>query len=476
VRYVRRAAVVTLTIGLALAGVAACTATPGTQAWPAHGTQEATITILSGADTSASAGDEPVEKGESGMYQELVDWWNKFQAPVRHFKVQLDVVPGGATVVHSEMLAAAETGDSSYDIYNLDNEWVPEFAADGYIRSLQGRLPASGFLAKPLASGEDPTGRLYAAPFTTDVGLLYYRDDLVSAAEAADLHSFTQVMGLAEAKMRKYPGAGLVEGYVGQFAEYEGLAVNVLEIIRGYDRDALAANGTIQDSGAVQAILQQLASMFSGSQIPYQELNFQEPRAFSAFATGGALFMRNWPIYYEQLTAAGGPGRTDYVAHHFAVAPLPFPTVLGGQDLAISADSRDPDEALQVIEFLTSVEAQRCLFAVGGFPATRLTAYAADNWLPTSYGEVRDHPLCGDQPDQSARSGLLGKAILHGLQTAIPRPVTRYYTEFSTVIQDAVWPLLFKASQGASPDVRGVVATLNTDLNAAAAGRAPPPP
>src|ERR1019366_4063607 len=66
----------------------------------------------------------------------------------------------------------------------LAAEWVSEFAAGGYIRSLQGRLPEGGFLRQPLASGRDASGRLYAAPFTTDVGLLYYRSDLVPDASA----------------------------------------------------------------------------------------------------------------------------------------------------------------------------------------------------------------------------------------------------------------------------------------------------
>jgi multiple sugar transport system substrate-binding protein len=468
-----RAAVMALTVGLALASVSGCAPAPGTQAWPSPGSAQTTITILSGNDTSVSAGNEPVKKGEPGMYQELADWWNKYEAPVRHVRVQFDVLPGGATVVHSEMLAAAETGSPGYDIYNLDSEWVPEFAAAGFIRALQGHIPVTGFLAKPLASAEDASGRVYAAPFTTDVGLLYYRDDLVTAAQAASLHTFLQVMRLAKATIQDHPGAGLTEGYAGEFAQYEGLTVNVLEMIRGDNTGAFAENGTIRDPSAVSAILQQLADMFSEDQIPPAELVYQEPQALAAFATGQAVFMRNWPIYYELLTAAAGePGSTNYVARHFAVAPLPFPSVLGGQDLAISTASRDPDQALQVIEFLTSEQAERCLFAVGGFPATRRAAYAQGSSLPGSYGQVHGHPLCGSQVSRSVQ---ISKTILDALRTAIPRPVTPYYTEFSTVVQDDVWPMLSRASQGYGPDAASGVTALGNGLSAAAAGRAPPP-
>jgi multiple sugar transport system substrate-binding protein len=468
----RRTVVAALAAGLAVATAAGCTSVPGTEPWPSAGPGEPVITILSGTDTSIGAGDKPVSKGEPGMYSELVDWWNAHEAPVRHFRLRLDVIPGGATVGHSQMLAAAQARDAGYDIYNLDSQWVPEFAAAGYIRSLQGRLPVNGFLEKPLASGEDASGRLYAAPFTTDVGLLYYRTDLVTPAS---LHSLTQMMRAAQNAITVAGRSGDVptEGYAGQFGQYEGLTVNVLEMIRGYDHAAFAADGTIADPGAVSAVFQQLADMFSDGQMSAGELTYSETQALAAFANGQAVFMRNWPIYYEQLAVGGQAGSTSKVAHHFAVAPLPFPSVLGGQDLAISAASRDPGDALQAIEFLTSAEAERCLFAVGGFPATRRSAYAQNGSLPAGYGQQGGYPLCGDQ---AGRSVQIGKVIIDALDSAIPRPVTAYYTEFSTVMQDEVWPMLRRASQGLSPDVPKVVRALQQDLRAAAAGRAPPSP
>jgi multiple sugar transport system substrate-binding protein len=180
--------------------------------------------------------------------------------------------------------------------------------------------------------------------------------------------------------------------------------------------------------------------------------------------------MRNWPIYYEQIRAASQAG-TSTVASHFAVAALPYPSVLGGQDLAVSASTPHPAQALTVISFLTSAAAERCLFAVGGFPATRGSAYADGSSLPPGYGQVTGHPLCGTKPGQETG---IRKTILTAIGTAIPRPVTRYYTEFSTVIQDQVWPMLARASEAGDPGVPGVVSALATALQATATGHAPP--
>ncbi len=446
-----------LAVGCAAQGPAA----PGTGPWPAQqATGTTTVTILSGTDTSESS-----QTNEPGMYAELIDWWNRYEQPVTRIRIVLDTVPGGATAEHSEMLADAETGNAAADIYNLDNEWIPEFAAAGFIWSLQGRLSQTGFLGPPLQSGVYD-GHLYAAPFTTDVGLLYYRTDRVSASQVAALHSFTDLAEFAHQTLAA--GSEPTIGYAGQFADYEGLTVNLLEIIHSDDPDAFAPDGTIRDSNAVTQGLQQLYdAMYGTGVIPASEFGYQEAQAFTAFAAGKVLFMRNWPIYYNQLIAAGDKG-SSHTASNFAVAPLPFPSVLGGQDLAISRTSRNPAAALQVVKYLTSPQAEQCLFAVGGFPATRRSAYAENAALPTGYNGT-GHRLCGTKPGPSPE---IGQTILAGIATAFNRPRTPYYTEFSTIIQNLV-PQLLNGTSG--DDLADLVSILESSLNAAASGHAPPP-
>jgi multiple sugar transport system substrate-binding protein len=457
------AATAVLAAGLAAGCTGQQTALPG-DAQSTSGT--VTIKILSGADTSQSPG-TPAMPRATGMYSELQDWWNANEERRTHIQIQFVTVPGGATAAHSEMLADAESGDGAYDIYNLDNEWVPEFAAGNFIWSLRGNFPeSSDFLQQPLASGEYG-GQLYAAPFTTDVGLLYYRTDLLSSAQVRKLSaphfSFANLTNLAEQVMQDDPRLAI--GYAGQFAGYEGLTVNLLEIAHGEDPGMFAANGTITDSGGLTTALTQLSGfMSSGTSrvLPRSELTFQELNAEQAFAGGTALFMRNWPIYYEQIRADTVGKGADQVANHVAVAPLPFPSVLGGQDLAIAKTSHDPAAALTVIDYLTSPQAEQCLFQVGGFPATRASAY-------TRKGLPRDS-LCGKSPGPEVS---IGSVIERAIKGAFLRPRTPYYTEFSSIIQNEV------ESELSAPDndISGFASGLTTALNAAAAsGQAPPSP
>src|SRR5690349_12415061 len=461
-----------LAAGCAAPGpVAPGTVAPGAGSRGAAGAAAGTtiVTILSGADTSVSPGNAPVQPDDGGMYAQLVDWWNKYEEPVTKIHVVLDTVSGAATADHSEMLADAESGDTRFDIYNLDNEWVPEFAAGHFIRPLRGQLQldTAGFLKKPMASGEYGN-QLYAAPFTTDVGLLYYRKDLVSEAEVAGLSSFKGLADLASRAMAKRPG--LTTGYAGQFASYEGLTVNLLEIIDAADADAFRENGTIGDRDAVIEGLTELSfAMASGATglIPATELGYTEAQAVADFAAGDAVFMRNWPVYYQQLVTAKGKGSSQ-LAHDVAVAPLPFPSVLGGQDLAIAQASPHPEAALRIIKYLTSAQAERCLFAVAGFPATRAGAYADNDTLPAGYDTVNGPALCGSEVGPSVK---IGKTISDAVTGAFLRPRTRYYTEFSAIIQDQV-PALLRQSMH-SNSLRTQVTKLADALNAAATGLAP---
>jgi multiple sugar transport system substrate-binding protein len=453
-----------------IGSVTACTSAAGMSWLPATDSAPITITIVSGSDTSVSPGNAPAPGDvDSGMYWQLVNYWNAYETPANGITVHLDVVPGGATAEHSEMLAAAQGGGQRYDIYNLDNQWVSEFAYDHYIQSLQGLVNVASFLTNPLRSAEDASGQLYAVPFTTDVGLLYYRSDLVSAAAVRGLRTFPAIINLARSAMH-HPG--VTEGYVGQFASYEGLTVNTLEVIWQHDRNAFASDGTIADSAAVERGLQDLVGAFASSEtgppvVPAAELYYQEEQAYQDFATGKAVFMRNWPIYYEIL-AAGGPGTVPM--NDIGFAQLPFPSALGGQDLAIARSSPYPSQALQVIDFMTSAAAERCLYAVGGFPATRADAYTQTT-LPA--GPVGNHPLCGTKTDASAQNATLGKTILAALKTAIPRPTTPYYTEFTTLLQTQIWDLLSQASGGNDGGVPGAVNNLTAELRAAATGHSP---
>lgn len=357
-----------------------------------HRLEPGPIVILSGRDDSVGS-----------QRQKLVNQWNDLhpQNPARI--VELSAL---ADAQRSEMLARAQSEHGDVDVFNLDVTWTAEFADAGHIRSLdESRISVDGFLPRPLETCRYD-GRLWALPFNTDVGLLFYRSDLVADPPRTweDLEK--------QVDQERARSGNAVDGYAGQLANYEGLTVNAFEVIRG------AGGAIIDDAGnvvvndrrpAVEAGLERLRSI-----APAGVPELDETSSTRLFQSGKALFMRNWPVAYRTLTqdTEGAPT----VA--FQVAPLPGGSgVLGGQNLAVSADSARPRAAQALVEFLTSDRGQQVLFERGGLPATRKVVYS-DEAVRARYPYVT--------------------TLKNALDTAQPRPVQPHYARFSQVVRTAV--------------------------------------
>ncbi|TWF81726.1 multiple sugar transport system substrate-binding protein [Pseudonocardia hierapolitana] len=380
-------------VGIAVGLVVALTATilPGLLTDP-DALEDGPIIILTGRDDSIG-----------GQRQQLVNQWNLLhpQSPARIIEL-----PAHADGQRSEMLARAQASGGEVDVFNLDVTWTAEFAENGYIRSLdESRLATGGFLDGPLATCRYG-GRVWALPFNADVGLLYYRSDLIEDPPRTWEELEEQVDAV-----RARTGNG-VDGYAGQFADYEGLTVNALEAVLG-------AGGSIVDESGDVVVRDQRAAVLEGLErlraiAPAGVPELDEDTSIQLFQSGRTLFMRNWPRAHRSLAQdlEGAP------AVPFEVAPLPGGSgVLGGQNLAISAQSARPRAAQALIEFLTGDRSQQILFERGGLPATRAVVYS----------------------DQAVRERYRYVAILEeALGTAETRPTQPHYARFSAVFRAAV--------------------------------------
>ncbi|MFE6856715.1 extracellular solute-binding protein, partial [Streptomyces sp. NPDC057674] len=161
----------------------------------------------------------------------LVDAWNG-----RHPSepVTLVELPESADETRAQMLSELRSGSSRFDVLNLDVAWTSEFAAAGLIRPLdRDRFALDAFL-RPVVDTATFEGRLYAVPYVTNAGLLYYRKDILDAAGEKPPRTWAE---LARQARTLAPRHGIA-GYAGQVLPYEGLTVNVTEAIQ-------AAGGTV---------------------------------------------------------------------------------------------------------------------------------------------------------------------------------------------------------------------------------------
>jgi multiple sugar transport system substrate-binding protein len=117
--------------------------------------------------------------------------------------------------------------------------WLAEFAKKGWIADLSSWFPPAErqqFLPATIQANTHE-GKVWGVPWLTNVGLLYYRKDLLDQSGFfSPPQSWDQLKQMA---LQVKQASGLQHGYVFQGAEYEGGVFNGLEYIWTPGRDVL---------------------------------------------------------------------------------------------------------------------------------------------------------------------------------------------------------------------------------------------
>ena len=126
-----------------------------------------------------------------------------------HPGVKVDLVEGPQSTDLRENIYTASllAKDPTFDLVYMDVTWTAKFAAAGWLVPLDEFVsPAERleFLPSAIAAGEYE-GVLYRMPVRTDVGLLYYRRDLLAAAGLAPPHTFDELLSAAR-RLQSPPG------------------------------------------------------------------------------------------------------------------------------------------------------------------------------------------------------------------------------------------------------------------------------
>lgn len=339
----------------------------------------------------------------------------RFMAEHPEIRVEQRVTPDAADQRHQLYVQWLNARASDPDILQLDIIWTPEFAAAGWLLPLDAFAPERDKFFPATITANQWAGRLYALPWFVDVGMLYWRTDLL----AGPPRTFDELTRQA-ATVRNH--AGLPFGFVWQGARYEGLVTVFLEYLGGFGGRIMDDTGQIvvDAPAAVRALTHMCDAIYTDRIVPESVLTWQEEQTRFAFQTGQAVFMRNWPYAYRLLQDA----TASQVASKFTVALMPaapggLPTAtLGGSQLAINAHTDHPQAAYRVIEYLTRPEQLVERAQLLGLYPPRPALYE---------GNALAHVLAVP-PDQARQM----------IERAVPRPVTPVYTELSHILQIAL--------------------------------------
>ncbi|HET7275405.1 MAG TPA: extracellular solute-binding protein, partial [Longimicrobiaceae bacterium] len=153
----------------------------------------------------------------SGAYQQVVDECSARSEG--RYRIVYHPLPSAADAQRQQLVRRLAAQDDAMDILGLDITWPAEFAEAGWITPWPDDLAAQvsrGTLESALASGTWE-GQLVAAPFVTNVQLLWYRSDLVPDPP----ETWDEMIRMAEQLAREgKPHYAEVQG-----AQYEGVVV-----------------------------------------------------------------------------------------------------------------------------------------------------------------------------------------------------------------------------------------------------------
>ena len=221
-------------------------------------------------------------------------------------------------------------------------------------------------------------GRLVAMPWFTAVGLLYYRKDLLEKYELSaptTWDEFAKVAATIQEGERK-AGREDFQGFVWQGRPDEGLTCNALEWVHSQGGGTIvneAGEITIDNEKAARAL--DRAAGWVGTLSPQGVLGQGEEDARNLFQNGKAAFMRNWPYAWALVQ-----GANSRVKDKVGVAALPAgengsTATLGGWQLAMSKYTKHPEEAADLVMYLTSEKVQKHRAIEGAYNPTYPALY-----------------------------------------------------------------------------------------------------
>jgi len=359
----------------------------------------------------------------------------EFEARHPGVKVKGEALPWSTDEQRQFFVINLEGGNPGFDVMMLDVIWVPEFARAGWLLDLTSKV-APGELHAFFPSAVDAAtfgGRVWAVPWNMNVGLLYYRVDLLAKYGFAPPATYDELVAQAE-RIRAGEAGARLDGFLWQGKQYEGLMVNVLEGLWADGTALLGPDGAVfPDPARAADVLRFMRGLIERGVSPPWTTAADEELTRRAFGRGEAVFLRNWPYALDLLEAPDSPVRGKV-----GVAALPRHQdgtrgagSTGGSHLAIYRGTQHPELALDLVRALTSEEAQRMMISGAALYPTRVALYHAPDL-------VRTHPAL---PAIAALT-LAGR----------PRPVTPYYLTMSTLLQ----PELSAAVVGVKSPARAV--------------------
>src|SRR6266705_3343765 len=269
--------------------------------------------------------------------------------------------PEGAVETLDAWRSLLESGAKIPDVYAVDVIW-PGILAENLL-DLKAFVPAQEIASHfpELIANNTVNGRLVALPCLIDVGLLYYRTDLLKQyGYRTPPRTWRELETMATRIQARERAKGQKDfwGFVWEGASSESLSCNALEWQVSEGGGTIIENNAVTVNNPETARAWERALRWVGTISPPGVVSYKEWDAYNIWRAGQAAFMRNWAP-----PNSGEPVQGSLKKDQFAIASLPggrakVAATVGGRGYAISRHSLHPREASMLVRFLCRRDTQ----------------------------------------------------------------------------------------------------------------------
>jgi trehalose/maltose transport system substrate-binding protein len=359
-----------------------------------------------------------------------VDYW---EALVDEFErtsgITVDLIrqPSSTDQRKQGLVISLEAEQPDPDVFLMDIVWLQQFFQSGWLQPLDPFWETDGFSIAPffgevVDAVDRFAGHYYALPVFIDIGLLYYRKDLLkqygySGPPRTWRELLQQASEIQAGERSDNPG---FNGFLWQGAQYEGLVCTFLEFSAS-NGGGIMLDGQVRlnrDANAMALEFMRDLIRKYGVSPPNTYTDMREEEVRRAFQRGDALFERNW-LYAWSLHQKDGSA----VKGKIGMTALPqfvegqSVAALGGWHIGISRHSDMPGKAWELVRYILSHSSQKKLVLNLG-------------WYPGRGDIYTDPEVLKKMP----HAGLLQEIF----SRVVTRPNLPYYDQVSDVIQRTV--------------------------------------
>ena len=285
----------------------------------------------------------------------------------RNPNVKIDVEVGGATSEAQQQYLSTvlSSKDATLDLVLIDVIRPAQWAAQGWAEPLDAYLGADRAKVMPTylkaySDANQVGGKLIALPYFADAQFLYYRKDLLDKYKRPVPKTWDELMESARIILDGEKNPNL-QGFSTAGAPIEGTVCTYLVPLWGMGGDLTKGGKLALDTPQARQPFQLYGRMKQAGVLPKNIAEIPTDRIRIDFQAGNVVFAQNWGYFWNRVENDAD----TKVKGKVGVAKLPHDqggtsaTCIGGWQIAVSAFSKNKQEAVKFARYLSSPEVSK---------------------------------------------------------------------------------------------------------------------